>query len=119
MRRNVSADARIRRQHGVARREYEPQQVVSHIVVYRGVEVGRRSILFVAELIAELLVLAIEQLVPAELIDRAVFGRGHQPGSRIVRDARLWPLLEGRDQRVLREVFGQAHIADASAPVRR
>jgi hypothetical protein len=98
----------------MARREHQPQQVVSHVVVYRRVEIGCRSILLVAELVAELLVLAIEQRAPAELIDRAVFRRGHEPGSRIVRDTRLWPLLKGRDQRVLREVFGQAHVADAS-----
>ena len=36
---------------------------------------------------------------------------GHEPGARVVRDARLRPLLERGDQRVLRELFGQADVA--------
>src|SRR5260370_6024076 len=36
---------------------------------------------------------------------------GHEPGARVVRDARLRPLLECRDQRVLRQVLGQAHVS--------
>src|SRR5437588_1850874 len=35
---------------------------------------------------------------------------GHKPGTRVVRDARLRPLLERGDQSVLRELFGQTHI---------
>src|SRR5438132_9163937 len=38
---------------------------------------------------------------------------GHKPGTRVVRDARLRPLLERGDQSVLRELFGQTHITDA------
>ena len=41
----------------------------------------------------------------------AVLGGGHQPGARVVRDARLGPLLERGDQRVLGEVLGQADVA--------
>ena len=37
---------------------------------------------------------------------------GHKPGARVVRNARLWPPLEGGDESVLRELFGQTDIAD-------
>ena len=35
----------------------------------------------------------------------------HQPGARVARDARRRPLLEGRDQRVVRQVLGRAEVA--------
>ena len=63
------------------------------------------------ELAAELLVLALEQRVAAQQIDRAMLRRGHEPGAWIVRDARLRPLLERGDERVLRELLGQADVA--------
>jgi hypothetical protein len=56
-------------------------------------------------------VLAVEQLPPAQQVDRTVLRGGHEPGSRVVRDARLRPPLEGDDEGVLREVLGQADAA--------
>ena len=53
------------------------------------------------ELVAELLVLALERLSRRKQVDGAMLGGGHEPGARIVRDARLRPLLQGGDQRVL------------------
>ena len=55
------------------------------------------------ELAAELLVLALERLLAAQRVDRAVLGGGHEPGARVVRDARFRPLLERGDERVLGE----------------
>jgi hypothetical protein len=46
------------------------------------------------------------------MVDGAMLGGSHQPSAWIVRDARLRPLLKGGDERVLREFFGNAHIAD-------
>ena len=63
------------------------------------------------ELAAEFFVLALEPRVSAEVVDRAMFRGGHQPGARIVRDARLRPLLERGDQGILRQVLGHADIA--------
>ena len=40
-----------------------------------------------------------------------MLGGGHEPGARVVRDARLGPLLEGGDERLLREVLGQRDVA--------
>src|SRR5437879_1354466 len=56
--------------------------------------------------------LAFQKLVPAKVIDCAVLCGGHKPGARIVWDARLRPLLEGRDQSVLRELLGKANVTD-------
>ena len=41
-----------------------------------------------------------------------VFGRGHEPCGRIARDAGRGPLLEGRYERIVREIFGHADVAD-------
>ena len=46
-----------------------------------------------------------------KLVDRAMLRGGHEPGARIVRDARLRPLLERGDERVLRELLGEADVA--------
>src|SRR2546430_4529958 len=48
--------------------------------------------------------------VAAPEIDGTMLRCGHKPGTRVVRDARLRPLLERGDQSVLRELFGQTHI---------
>src|SRR6185295_9929405 len=59
----------------------------------------------------ELLVLALEPGAPAEDVDGAMLGGGHEPGARIVRDARRGPPLQRGDQRVLRQVFGNTNVA--------
>ena len=87
--------------------EDEAQEIVADLVVERRVEVGLRGRL---ELPAELLVLAGEERRPAELVDRPVLGRGHQPGSRTLRDARPRPPLERGDEGVLGQVLGQADV---------
>ena len=103
-------DARINRQDRMAGREHQPQQVVAHIIVQRRVEVGHGAAGF--ELVTELLVLTLEQLLPAEEIDRPVLGGSHEPGARIPRHAGSRPLFERRHERVLREVLRQADVAD-------
>src|SRR5437899_6660958 len=55
--------------------------------------------------------LAFENLIPAKVVDRAVFRRGHEPGAWPVRDARLRPRFERRDESVLREFLGKADVA--------
>ncbi len=55
--------------------------------------------------------LALEPRVSAEVINGTMLGGGHEPGARIVRNARLRPLLERGDQSILREVLGKADIA--------
>src|SRR5216683_3857232 len=55
--------------------------------------------------------LALEKFIPAKVIDRAVLRGGHEPGAWVVRDARLRPLFEGRDESVLRPLLGKADVA--------
>ena len=55
--------------------------------------------------------LAFEQLVAAEEINRPMFCGGHEPGARLIRDAGYRPLLERGDESVLRKFFGDANVA--------
>ena len=55
--------------------------------------------------------LSLRGLAASQDIERAIFRRGHEPCPRIVRDARLRPPLERRDERVLCELFGQTDVA--------
>ncbi len=91
--------------------EHQPQQVVADVVVERGVEVGHLRLAFRGQLVAELGVLAVDQLGAAEAVDRAVLGGGHQPGAGLVGDAGARPLLERGDERVLRQLLGHADVA--------
>ena len=70
-------DARLGREHRMAGREHEAQEVVADVVVERGVEIRRGLLLLGLELAAELLVLALE---------RACCGAGGRS-----RDASRWP----------------------------
>src|SRR5438132_13017162 len=54
---------------------------------------------------------AFEKFIPPKIIDRAVLRRGHEPGARVVWDARFRPLFEGHDKSVLRELLGKADVA--------
>ncbi len=100
---------RLGGEHRMAGDEEQAQQVVSHRVVESGVEVGRR--LALDEVAAELVVLAVEHGAAAQHVDGAVLGRLHQPGAGVVGDARLRPALEGGDERVLRQLLGEADVA--------
>src|SRR5260370_42252063 len=55
--------------------------------------------------------LALERLIPAKVMDRAVLRGGHEPGAWVVREARLRPLFEGSDESVLRQLLGKADVA--------
>src|SRR2546423_6887348 len=47
-------------------------------------------------------------------VDRAMLRGGHEPGSRVIWNARLWPPLECGEEGVLREIFSQSNVADDS-----
>src|SRR2546422_9680368 len=86
-------------------------------IVDRGVEIRPRRVPPSLELVTELLMLAVEHLAPAQLVNRPVLRGGHEPGARIVRDARLGPALERGDERVVRQVLGETDVAgDAREP---
>ena len=101
-------DARLGREHRMAGGEDQPQQIVADVVVERRVEIGRVRIVHLA---ADLLVLALDQLGAAVLVERAVLRGRHQPGGGIVGNASFRPALERGDQRILRQLFGDADVA--------
>src|SRR5216684_4017151 len=92
--------------------EHETKEVVADVIVERGIEIRHGHLLLRLELATQLLVLALESLVSAEEVDCTVFRSGHEPGARVVRDARFRPLLERSDESVLREFLGKTDIAD-------
>ena len=92
-------------------REHKAQQVVTDVIVDRGVEIRHGYLLLGLELPTELLVLALEPLVSPQQVDRTMLRRSHEPGARIVRDARLRPPLERGDERILRELLGETDVA--------
>ncbi|MGB7052182.1 MAG: hypothetical protein WBG41_11480 [Acidimicrobiales bacterium] len=51
-------------------------------------------------------------LLPAHEIDGPVLGRRHEPGTWIVRDARLRPDLKRSDQTILRQFLGDSDITN-------
>ena len=47
-----------------------------------------------------------------------MLGGGHEPGARVVRDARLGPLLERGDERLLGEILGEPDVAHQAGDAR-
>ena len=114
-RRSVSATRASVESTGWQAVNIEAQEIVADVVVERGVEIGLRRLLLDLELVAELLVLAFEQLVAAEADrwrDAWRAAMSQAPGLSGMPD--LGPLLERRDERVLREVLGEADVAHDS-----
>src|ERR1043166_2670421 len=91
--------------------EDQAQQVVADVIVQRGVEVRHGQLLLDLELATELLVLALEHLASTQPVDRAILRGGHEPGARVVRNARLRPLLQCGDECVLRELLGKTDVS--------
>src|SRR2546421_10391877 len=91
--------------------EHQAQEVVADVIVQCGLQLALGTYLAGFELVTELRVLALEQLAAAQGVDGSVLRGGHEPGARVVRDARLGPPLERGDERVLREILGQPDVA--------
>ena len=104
-------DARFGGKHRVAGGEHKAQEIVANLIVERGIEIGLRRVLLDLKLITELPMLSFEQLVAAEKIDGSMFCGGHEPSAGIFRDARFGPLIERRNEGLLREVLGDADVA--------
>jgi hypothetical protein len=61
--------------------------------------------------------LAFEKGAATEQVDRAMLGRGHEPGAGVARNTAVRPLFERSDQRVVCEVLRKPDIAnEASQP---
>src|SRR6266850_7778206 len=108
-------DARLGGEHRMAGDEHQAQQIVADVVVHAldqgGFVIRRRDLLLELHLAGELFMLALEKLVAPEMIESAVLGGGHQPGARVVGDARPGPGLERGEESVLRELLGEADVA--------
>lgn len=77
-------------------------------------DIRHGHLLFALKLANNLLVLALQECVATEMVNGSMLGGGHQPSAGVIWDARLGPLLEGCNERILRELFGEADIADDS-----
>jgi hypothetical protein len=105
-------DARLSGKNGMAGGEDETEQVVADLVIERRVEIG--SLQFrVHELVPDLGMLFVDTPRPAEMIDRSMLCRGHQPGARVGGDSRLRPPLQRGEERILGEVFRHADVPDS------
>ena len=108
-------DPRIQRQHRVASREHQAQQVVANVIFTRRIEaidkIGCHMRFQSFQVSTQFFLLFGVQRDLAQPVQRAVFGSGHQPGSRVVGHAVGRPMLQRSHQRVLRQLFGHAHIA--------
>ena len=76
------------------------------------IEVGLGLVAARVEFVAQLDVFPLDAFVTAEVVERAVLGDRHQPRAGIARHAFGRPLFERGDQRVMREILGQADVAD-------
>jgi len=91
--------ARVPRQHRVAGSEDQPEHVVLDVRVELDLVHGVRDL---REVPADLLGLALEADLTSHAVDVAAARDGGQPRARVVWHPGRWPLLERRDQRVLR-----------------
>ena len=92
----------------------EPEKIVADVIVDRRFELGYGSLLLRLQIAGDLLVLPLEKLVAPHHVDRAALRGSHQPCPGIVRHARLRPLVERREQRVLGKVFRESDVAHDS-----
>jgi hypothetical protein len=80
-------------------------------VVFESLAAGRPLVASRVGVTPELVLLACVQRRLAQPVKRTVLGGGHQPSARVVGHAGLGPVFERGDQRVLRQLFGQADVA--------
>src|SRR2546421_8801893 len=74
-------------EHRMAGDENQPQKVVADVLAEGGLQVRLDSLLLACDLVTKVLESALEPFSPAEEIDRTMFGGGHEPGTRVARDA--------------------------------
>ena len=111
-------DLRVGGQHGMARGEDEPQQIVADVVIdARRRDRERPTPAASSSSWPSCSCLRSSSFWRRSEIDRAMLRGGHEPCAGIIGNARLGPLLERDHERILREVLGQADVAhDAREP---
>ena len=63
------------------------------------------------DLVRDILMFAIHHVVTPEAIDRAALGDCHEPRGGVLRNAAVGPLLQRRNEGILREFFREPDIA--------
>ena len=91
--------------------ENEPQQLVADVIVQRGIPIGH-GLLLGHHVIGDQLVFALEHPAAPQMIEGAALGGRHQPGAGPLRHAHRGPAFQSGQQRFLRQIFGQRHIAE-------
>ena len=91
--------------------EDQAKEVIADLVVHRSLMLGCVHRHLDADVARQLLLLSLQPGAAADQVDRPVLRGGHEPGARVVRDARLRPALQRRHQRVLGEILGEAEVA--------
>src|ERR1700732_2298292 len=90
--------------------EDEPEQVVADVVVDRGFQTSHGGLLPGIGFASKFFMLTFKKFFSAGGVNGATLCRGHEQGTRIIRNTRLWPTLESGDEGVLGEVFRQADV---------
>src|ERR1700722_16701879 len=98
------------RKHRMTSSKHQPEKVVANVIVESRFEV-RHGHLFLFQFASEFCVFTFQPGVAAEVINGSMFSSSHEPSARIIRNARLRPLLKRRHQSILREILGNANIA--------
>ena len=63
------------------------------------------------EIVSHRAIALVEPCAPTPAVDCPSFGNSGEPGARVLRHARLWPLSQRVDQSLLCEVFGEADVS--------
>ncbi len=87
----------------------QPKHLVADVIIKRRVQIGHRLLLRF-QFARNHLVFTREHAGTAQVVQGAAFGRRHQPRPRPFRNAAHRPMLERRQQRVLRQLLRQRHI---------
>ena len=102
--------ASLRGQQRMAGDEDQAQQIIADLIVGGRLDTVA-ALLIHLELGTKDFVLGSQHALVAQPVDGAVAGGRREPRPRIVGDAGARPLLERRDERILRELLGCSHVA--------
>ena len=112
-------DATFNCKDWMARGKDESQDIIIDDLVERLIQCIGKMLLLEFEPSRNLSVFLFEHSSATQRVEGAALGRRHQPGTGIFRDTFDVPLLEGRDEHVLAEFFGDADVAGLRARFRR
>ena len=104
--------ASLARKDRMAGREDQAKKLIVDVVVHGRFEFLEAGVAFILQIPADLLMLAGAHPLATEAVDGAALGRGHKPGAGPVRNPAFRPFGQCGDERVLRQLFGQADVTN-------